>query len=107
MDAGRGDCAVRVLNIYATPWRFNGKLHNHEGAPTDLSGLEQHYELYKEQLPRLLPERVVGDRMWSSCVELAHAVGDVTVEDIKAELFALPSNQVVLAVTMCLAESVV
>jgi hypothetical protein len=98
-------CAVRVVNIYATPWRFNGKLRDDEGTPRDLSGLETHYELYKEQLPRLLPDRMFGDLKSHGRVTLAHAVEDITVVDPKAELFTLPSRQVVLAVTMCLAGS--
>jgi hypothetical protein len=97
---------VRVVNIYATPWRFNGKLRSDEGAPTDLSGLEHHYELYKEQLPRLLPNRVLGDDIRYGGVTLVHAVKGVTVENAKAELFTLPSKQVVLAVTMRLAADV-
>jgi hypothetical protein len=96
-------CAVRVVNIYATPWRFNGKLHDDEGTPTDLSGLETHYELYKEQLPRLLPDRVLGDLKGRGKVALARRVEGITVNDPKAELFTLPSKQVVLAITMCLA----
>ena len=31
---------VRVVNIYATPWTFNGKLNEDEGKPLDLGGLE-------------------------------------------------------------------
>jgi len=99
-------CPVRVVNIYATPWRFNGKLRDDEGTPTTLSGLEQHYELYKEQLPRLLPDRVLGDRIRCGAVTLAQDVEGVTVDNAKAELFMLPSKQVVLAVTMCLADGV-
>ena len=109
MHAGKSERRsnlVRVVNIYATPWRFNGKLHKDEGAPPDLGGLDQHYELYKEQLPRLLPVRVLGERLADCDVALARAVANVTVENAKAELYALPSNQVVLAVTMWLANGV-
>jgi len=93
---------VRVVNIYATPWTFNGKLNEDEGKPLDLGGLEQHYALYKEQLPRLLPPRVLSDWIGNNAVELAQAVDGVTVADARAELFTLPSKQVVLAVTMSL-----
>ncbi len=109
MDArgsDHADCTVRVVNIYATPWRFTGKLRDDEGTPTDLSGLEKHYTLYKEQLPRLLPGRVLGDRLRSGDVTLTEGVDGVTVESPKAELFMLPSKQVVLAVTMCLTDGV-
>lgn len=99
-----GACAVRVVNIYATPWRFNGTLRDDEGMPAELSGLEQHYELYKEQLPRQLPDEVFGDRPLSGGVSLARPVDGICVDAAKAELFTLPSKQVVLAVTMCLAD---
>lgn len=109
MDAGgsqHGACPVRVVNIYATPWRFNGTLGDDECTPTNLNGLEQHYKLYKDQLPRLLPARVLGERIQSGAVTLAQEVRGVTVANAKAELFMLPSKQVVLAVTMCLADGV-
>lgn len=93
---------VRVVNIYATPWTFNGKLNEDEGKPRDLGGLEQHYALYKEQLPRLLPPCVLSDWIGHNDVELTQAVDGVTVADARAELFTLPSKQVVLAVTMSL-----
>lgn len=105
MPAGephRGAAAVRVVNIYATPWSFNGELHEGEGEPLDLGGLEQHYELYKEQLPRLLPPRVLGDWILCRDVELAQSVEGVSVADARTELFTLPSKQVVLAITMTL-----
>ncbi|HEY2763268.1 MAG TPA: hypothetical protein VGJ13_04540 [Pseudonocardiaceae bacterium] len=97
---------MQVVNIYATPWRFTGKLRNDEGKPTDLSGLEKNYTLYKEQLPRLLPDRVLGDRLRLGAVTLAEDVDGVTVDNAKAELFMLPSKQVVLAVSMCLTDGV-
>lgn len=100
------DCAastVRVVNIYATPWTFNGSLNENEGQPLDLGGLEQHYTLYREQLPRLLPPRVLSDWIGNNEVELAQTVDGVRVADARAELFTLPSKQVVLAVTMSLA----
>jgi hypothetical protein len=109
MDPGGSEhpaCPVRVVNIYATPWRFNGKLRGDEGTPRNLSGLEQHYELYKEQLPQLLPDRVLGNRIRRGAVTLGQEVVGVTVDNAKAELFMLPSKQVVLAVTMCLADGV-
>jgi hypothetical protein len=99
-------CAVRVVNIYATPWRFNGELRGDEGTPTGLSDLKKHYELYKEQLPRLLPDTVFGDLKRYGDVTLAHEVKNVIIENPKAELFTLPSKQIVLAVTMCLADGV-
>ncbi|MGH3798360.1 MAG: hypothetical protein ACRDSP_26225 [Pseudonocardiaceae bacterium] len=95
-----------MVNIYATPWRFTGKLRDNEGKPTDLSGLEKNYTLYKEQLPRLLPNRVLGDRLRRGTVTLAEDVDGVTVENARAELFMLPSKQVVLAVSMCLTDGV-
>jgi hypothetical protein len=96
---------VRVVNVYATPWRLYEKLDHDEGMPTDLSGLEQHYELYKEQLPRLLPTRVLGKHILGNDVALANEVAGVTVKNAKVELFSIPSKQVVLAVTICLTDS--
>src|SRR3954447_25177108 len=100
------DGTVTVVNVYATPWRFNGTLEPDEGAPTDLAGMEKLYELYREQLPRLLPQRVLGDGVDMASVELAAQVGGVRINNAGAELYALPSNQVVLSVTMCLANGV-
>ncbi|MGH3887744.1 MAG: hypothetical protein ACRDSZ_14455 [Pseudonocardiaceae bacterium] len=100
-EAGRAGCVVRVVNIYAIPWSFNGELNDDEGEPHDLGGLEQHYALYKEQLPRLLPPRVLRDGIGND-VKLAQAVDGMAVADARAELFTLPSKQVVLAVTMSL-----
>lgn len=99
---GHAAGTVRVVNIYATPWIFNGKLNEDEGKPLDLGGLEEHYALYKEQLPRLLPRRVLSDWTDDNDVELAQTVDGVAVGDARAELFTLPSKQVVLAVTMSL-----
>ncbi len=105
-------CAVRVVNVYATPWRFTGKLIGDEGRPTDLAGLEAHYDNYKEQLPRLLPPRVLGGTDLS-CAKFKvpepdpgkappARVAEATLGHVRTALYALPSNQVVLTVTMCL-----
>lgn len=103
-EASHTGCAVRVVNIYAIPWSFNGVLNDDEGEPLDLGGLEHHYALYKEQLPRLLPPRVLSDWRcnYEHDVKLAKNVDGVDVTEARAELYVLPSKQVVLAVTMCL-----
>ncbi len=38
-ESAHADCALRVVNIYATPWRFDDRLSDTEGTPPDLSGL--------------------------------------------------------------------
>ncbi|MGH4006588.1 MAG: hypothetical protein ACRDTH_00180 [Pseudonocardiaceae bacterium] len=50
----------------------------------------------------LLPPRVLSDWIGNNDVELEQAVDGVTVDGARAELFTLPSKQVVLAVTMSL-----
>jgi Ca2+/Na+ antiporter len=106
------NCAVRVVNVYATPWRFTGKLGADEGRPTDLAGLEEHYDNYKEQLPRLLPAgKLTGTKLSSATIQVLEPdsgtqspakVSEAALSHVRTALYALPSNQVVLTVSMCL-----
>jgi uncharacterized membrane protein len=92
---------IRVVSIYSTWWRYNGP-----GAPSEilpnrleLGGLEEHYELYKDQLPRLLPYEFLGGRFGKkNDIELENSIEGTQITRADAMLFALPSNQVVLAV---------
>lgn len=116
------DCAVRVVNVYATPWLFNGKLDDNEGTPDDLSVLEEYYtvfgeqydlyeeyyKLYKKQLPQQLPDRLLGRRLryYSVIFPDSGVLKGVDIQPAKVQLFTLPSKQVVLAVTLNLAGGV-
>ena len=99
-----GTCPVRVVNIYATPWTFNGRLTADEGTPDNLGELEEHYELYKGQLPRLLPPRVRCGKIFDRHVSFPGSIG-VKIRDAIAQLYVLPSKQIVLAVSMCIVDA--
>src|SRR5262245_52086402 len=94
-------CRVRVVVIYSLPWRYRGQSSRNLPEELELSDLQQHYELYREQLPRLLPDEFIGGTAAAESVELDRAVPGITITESSSMLFALPSNQVVLAVTLC------
>ncbi|GAA1814832.1 hypothetical protein GCM10009682_39960 [Luedemannella flava] len=102
----RAECNFRVTTVYATSWRFKGKLNGGEGTPAYLGELAESYQLYRVQLPRLLPPRVLGLALENADVGILRLSGEskpnVELVDGVAELFTLPSNQVVLAVTLWL-----
>jgi hypothetical protein len=92
-------CRVRVVTIYSLPWHYLGKSSRDLPKELELSGaLRQHYELYREQLPRMLPDEFIGGSDVAKSIELDKAVSGITVIRTNSMLFALPSNQVVLAV---------
>ena len=103
--SAHADLTFRVTTVYATSWRFKGKLRSDEGTPDYLGELADSYELYRVQLPRLLPPRVIGERLktFDIGVQLKpDQLEKIKIVDGVAELFTLPSNQVVLAVTLWL-----
>lgn len=95
-------CRVRVVTIYSLPWHYRGKSSRDLPKELELSGaLRHHYELYREQLPRLLPDEFIGGSDLAKSIELDKLVSEITVTRTNSMLFALPSNQVVLAVIFC------
>jgi hypothetical protein len=90
-------CEVRVISIYSLPWRYAGPLRRELKQELDLGKLKNHYDLYREQLPRLLPDDFFGDGAASTSLTLNEPPEGVTFTKSAAMLFALPSNQVVLA----------
>jgi hypothetical protein len=100
-DPNVGDCRVRVVTIYATSWRYKGATREDLSAKLELGGLNRHYELYKDQLPRLLPFSLLGGPIRNlTDLRLKQPVDGVDMARADALLFALPSNQVVLAVIL-------
>jgi hypothetical protein len=96
---------VRVVNVYAAPWLYRGRLQKNEGRPTPYDGaVDDFYELYRDQLPRRIPD----DRLTAPLTTRALSVKETEVGRpfssvaASAELFVLPSNQVVLVVTLAL-----
>jgi hypothetical protein len=90
------DHEVRVISIYATPWRYrpdgaeNPELSLSRQLP--LGALEDFHDLFWDQLPRVLAnseESVAVD-----------SEGAVTVPRARSWLFALPSDQVVAALDL-------
>jgi hypothetical protein len=95
-------CRVRVVTIYSLPWHYRGESRRDLTGELELIGaLRDHYELYREQLPRLLPDEFIGGAGVASSIELEKTVSGINVTQAKSMLFALPSNQVVLAVIFC------
>jgi hypothetical protein len=88
---------VRVINVYSLPWQYDGTSSRNPTEELKLGNLREHYELYRDQLPRLLPDSFFGGRR---CVENLKIEGLDTHDKNEAVLFALPSNQVVLAVVL-------
>jgi hypothetical protein len=100
-DVRENDCRIRVVTIYSTSWHYRGKAHEDLGARLELGGLKRHYELYRDQLPRLLPFDLLGGRICElDDLRLDEPVDGIRIDKVDALLFALPSNQVVLAVTL-------
>lgn len=101
-------CDVRVVSTYSTSWHFLGSAGDDLREYLKLDELTRHYELYKNQLPRLLPSGVLGE-LTAKEIKFVNEQDGVRfadehdgVENVTADarLFALPSNQVVLAVTL-------
>ncbi|GAB2855528.1 hypothetical protein GCM10027176_67600 [Actinoallomurus bryophytorum] len=95
-------CKVRVVTTYSTSWHYQGTSSEDLGDRLELGGLQRHYELYKDQLPRLLPFDLIGGGTVGEAVDvrLIDLVDGIGMARTDALLFALPSNQVVLAVIL-------
>jgi hypothetical protein len=89
--------AVRVIGIYATKWRFTGPdsaVLQHE--TLDLGPLTDAYELFQEHLPKPLAREVVE----AATVRFDRAMpAGAALERVASWLFALPSDQMVAAIT--------
>jgi hypothetical protein len=98
-DANATDeCRVRVITMYSMPWRYGGTSSRNLPGELELGGLRQHYELYREQLPRLLPDDFLGGEGVAKSASLESPVAGISPTRSDVMLFVLPSNQVVLAV---------
>jgi hypothetical protein len=106
MTAGLGGetCSVRVANIYATRWRYRGDGAEELQKHMNLGRLAKFYDVYRDQLPKMLPLPRDGDGDGDGDGALAIALADdvdgLELGDASVQLFTLPSDQVVLAVTL-------
>src|SRR5262249_40876175 len=89
---------VRIVNIYSTSYNYSGV----EERPLDeelvLGTLSSYYGLYRNQLPRLLPESFLTGPVGNFSVTLDRDVAGINNPAVDAMLFTLPSNQVILVV---------
>jgi hypothetical protein len=100
-DSGAtSSCQVRVVSIYSTSLRYKGRAPEDLSAKLELGGLTRHYELYQDQLPRLLPFAFLGGPIGPGDIAVTGGMDGIEVTGADAVLFALPSDQVVLAVTL-------
>jgi hypothetical protein len=107
-DHGGGQHTVRVISIYATPWRYRGSPRQgpEEKLPLGLRLEEFHY-LFQEQLPRpLYDEPLAAGQLGLLAPSGPGADGqnsDIRELDITTAqmwLFYLPSDQVVAALDL-------
>jgi hypothetical protein len=90
------DCSIRVVSIYATRWRHRGPATEDLQLNLRLGRLEDFYAFYKDQLPRpLLAEQIAVED-----VAFRGGIEGATLISADTTLFALPSNQVVVAVAL-------
>jgi len=101
-------CPIRVVSIYATRWRYGRKPTRelrelHRKKPTEelklnlkLGRLAEFYDFYKDQLPRGL----TTDELKVEDVAFDTEVPRVRLTSAETTLFALPSNQVVVTLTL-------
>jgi hypothetical protein len=92
------ECHLRVITMYSMPWHYRGASSRNLPKELEFGPLLEHYELYREQLPRLLPDDFLGGEDVAKSPSLERPVDDITPIGSDVMLFALPSNQVVLAV---------
>ncbi|MFB9233957.1 hypothetical protein ACFFWC_00150 [Plantactinospora siamensis] len=90
-------CAVRVISIYSVPWHYSGDRVRDLSPALDLGPLSEDYKLYREQLPRLLSNEPFGGDAVAKSLALPQPPAGVTFTKSEAMIFALPSNQVVVA----------
>lgn len=95
---GTEECHVRVITMYSMPWYYRGTRSRDLTEVLNFGELRQHYELYREQLPRLLVPDFLGGEAVAKSASLESPVAEITPVRSNVMLFALPSNQVVLAV---------
>jgi hypothetical protein len=89
---------ARIVNIYSTGYTYGGSQERPLNEELLLGALSNYYDLYRVQLPRLLPEDFLTAPDGSLSVELGAEVSGAHGVELDAMLFALPSNQVILAI---------
>jgi hypothetical protein len=95
-EAPAMDCEIRVVSIYATRWRHTGSATEESQLNLQLGRLEDFYAFYKDQLPRGLQT----DKLDVKDVRFEPDVPGVALISVQTWLFALPSNQVVVALAL-------
>jgi hypothetical protein len=96
------DCTARIVSIHATSWRIKEKPAAEEEIPKWLSSLARTYEQNRVQLPRAVPASALNGNLDNPAITLVPESDGVTIAKSEVKLFTLPSNQVVLEVTLWL-----
>jgi hypothetical protein len=107
-DHGGGQHTVRVISIYATPWRYRGSPRQGPEEKLPLGPrLEEFHYLFQEQLPRpLYDEPLAADQLGLLAPAGASAgsgrsgTADLQIAKAQMWLFYLPSDQVVAALDL-------
>jgi hypothetical protein len=88
------DHIVRVISIFATSWRYPS-YEEHQVPAFELGWLAEFYPLFRDQLPQLLTHHRDATVTFTSSTE------DMpTIDSVDVWLFALPSDQVVAALSL-------
>jgi hypothetical protein len=103
-SAAESTRSVRVIGVFATRWRYPGYGQNQNVPDFEMGRLAEFYTLYRDQLPQVLAHEVV-DVSTLTFIPEADDVDITWAEDVdvtfaEARLFALPSDQVVAALTL-------
>jgi hypothetical protein len=93
-----GKPKVRIVTIYSTSYIYAGTQERPLNEELLLGALSNYYDLYRNQLPRLLPEGFLAGPDGAISVEFDRPVAGVNDPVVDAMLFALPSNQVIAVV---------
>lgn len=88
--------SVRVISIYATKWRHKGIASEHTQPDLELGRLSEFYVFFKDQLPRSLHH----DQIDTGRVAFRDPIPGLVLNTSGVWLFALPSDQVVAAITL-------
>lgn len=100
MTAGQHE--VRIISIYATPWRYRPDNNNRATEPVEsllpLGALEDFHDLFRDQLPQVLAcDLQEADSLELNLRNVPSGRGDTVVFRLASWLFVLPSDQVVSA----------
>jgi hypothetical protein len=96
--APNGKPKVRIDSIYSTRYVYDGAEERRLDEELLLGSLSNYYDLFRNQLPRLLPDSFLHGPDNAINVGLADSVAGVQNQSTDAMLFALPSSQVILVI---------